>query len=247
MSNWLKQKNHVWRYIYEVMNRDENIINKAKFKAVLFDLDGTISDSMLGVKNGLLYASKKLSLKPCDLSDHSKFIGPPLMHTMKHVLGAPEELIDQTAAAYREYYNEKGLYENKLYGGMKEVLEALKKSDAKVAVASSKFEKFVYDVLDVLDIRRYFDAVCGSDANEESADKANIVRRAAKELKVQMNNKDVVLIGDSKYDAIGAFQAGCAFIGVTYGYGNLDDMRAAGAKVFVNSPKELYELLISLK
>lgn len=200
---------------------------KCRYHTVMFDLDGTLSDSAQGVHDGIVAALSEMGVPIPDLSDRSRYIGPPLMSTFQRLCGMTEERAKEALVRYRKAYSRDGTFKNRLYEGMGALLHDLKESGAKVIVTTSKFDEFAKDVLDYLDIRQYFDLVCGSNLDGSRKEKAEVIRYAAKLLGCGIT-KDMVLIGDTAFDARGAIEAGCDFIAVSYGYGDMDEIRSLG-------------------
>lgn len=200
---------------------------KCRYHTVMFDLDGTLSDSAQGVHDGIVAALSEMGVPIPDLSDRSRYIGPPLMSTFQRLCGMTEERAKEALVRYRKAYSRDGTFKNRLYEGMGALLHDLKESGAKVIVTTSKFDEFAKDVLDYLDIRQYFDLVCGSNLDGSRKEKAEVIRHAAKLLGCGIT-KDMVLIGDTAFDARGAIEAGCDFIAVSYGYGDMDEIRSLG-------------------
>ena len=153
-----------------------------------------------------------------------------------------EEEAENATEIYRGIYNTVGKYKNKLYDGIEELLTALKDSDAKIAVATSKYEPFAEDVIKIIGAYDYFDKICGSNLDGSRKDKKDIVEYARKELGLSENDK-MVLVGDTFYDTKGALAAGIDFIGVNYGYGNKALMVESGGKNFADTPMDILKFL----
>ena len=216
-----------------------------KYDVVLFDLDGTLSQSHEGVKDSIIYALNKLGKPiPEEIEDTSRYIGPPLMDTLENMCKLSRKEAIKAADIYKEIYSAENKYKNKCYDGMIEVLELLKKEGVPVGVATTKYEPFAEEVLKVIGVYEYFDAVGGTTADGRIKEKAQVIPIAVDRMGKKMSDK-IVLIGDSKFDTEGANELNIDFIGVLYGYGKKEDMIAEGAKVFVEKPSELIGLLMS--
>ncbi|MDO4419391.1 MAG: HAD hydrolase-like protein [Ruminococcus sp.] len=213
-----------------------------KYDYILFDLDGTLSESAPGIRKSIELTLEKLSKPSPDLTDYSKFIGPPLADTFSALCGLSAEDTQKALVIYQEFYKIYGLKANKLYSGIEALLKRLKESDAKIAVCSSKQQKPADDVCAFLGITKYFDAVCGSAPDGSRKEKEEVIPYTVNVLGGKITDK-VVMIGDTKFDAKGARLNNVDFIGVKYGYGTLDTMKAEGATVFANDAKELEALL----
>ncbi len=218
------------------------------YKYVLFDLDGTVSESAGGIRMSLEHAIKSLGKPLPDLNDYTLYIGPPLIDTFRNVCHFSEEESRNGVELYRDFYDEKGKYVNKLYDGIREVLVKLRENGAKIAVCSSKYEKFAEEIIEILGVSDCFDAVCGSTLDGSRKDKKDLIPYAVKALggNFEEDSQSVIMLGDTYFDARGARQCGVDFIGVEYGYGSVETMRQEGAKVFAKTPSDLISLLISL-
>lgn len=215
----------------------------SKYKIVLFDLDGTLSESAQGVRICIEAALQKLGKPIPDLSDYSLYVGPPLLTTFRGLCGLSDDEAVKAVELYREEYEQRGKYENYQYKGMRELILALKQGGAVTAVATSKYEPFARWVVDYIGLDGVFDAVCGSTLDGKRKEKADIVRYAADTLGVQLSKQTICLVGDTSFDAAGAAQAGCDFVGVSYGFGTVEQMQKAGGEKIAASVAELYGFL----
>lgn len=189
-----------------------------KYKAVLFDLDGTLADTSEGVYESVRYAAEKLGLKAADDELLKKFIGPPLQVTFSKEYGLSGERIDEAVKAFREFYGKEGVYMCAAYSGMNRLLYKLRECGLKVGTATYKREDYARELLH----RRFtfkFDTVRGADADGKLT-KAEISALAVKDMDADIS--ETVLVGDSSFDAEGAAAAGMDFIAVTYGFGFKD-------------------------
>lgn len=213
-----------------------------KYDAVLFDLDGTISASADGIRKCIELTMDALH-KPCpDLSDYSKYIGPPLNRTFSLLCGLSDADVARALPIYRGYYDIHGTVANRLFDGVLVVLEALKNSPMKVAVCTSKNERLARDVIAHLGIGEYLDAVCGSRDDGSRKEKPDLIPYALASLG-DIPPSRAVMIGDTYFDTLGAVATGVDFIGVTYGYGKKVAMIEAGAELFADTPAELLPFL----
>ncbi|MBR3987978.1 MAG: HAD hydrolase-like protein [Clostridia bacterium] len=213
-----------------------------KYDYILFDLDGTISESAPGIRKCIELTLEKLGKPAPDLSDYSKFIGPPLADTFSGLCGLSKEDTQKALVIYQDFYKVYGLKANRLYDGIEDLLKKLKASDAKIAVCSSKQQKPADNVCDFLRITEYFDAICGSAPDGSRKEKEEVIPYTVNVLGGKITDK-VVMIGDTRFDAKGARLNGVDFIGVNYGYGTYDTMVAEGAGVFADNAEELEKLL----
>lgn len=215
-----------------------------KYDAVLFDLDGTLTDSADGIRRCVELTMQELG-RPCpDLSDYSRYIGPPLNRTFRLLCGLNDEEVDRALPIYRKYYDVHGTAANRLFDGMTEVLNALRGSPLQVAVCTSKNERLARDVVAYLGIGGLVDAVCGSRDDGTRKEKADLIPYALHTLGDVLPER-AVMVGDTYFDTIGAVRCGVDFIGVLYGYGTRSSMEESGAGMFAASPQELLPLLLS--
>lgn len=209
---------------------------------ILFDLDGTLIESAESVRVSLAHAMEALSLPCPDLSDYTKYVGPPLEDTMRGMCAVPEELIPEAMAQYRSYYDEVGQTTIKLFDGVIGMLTALRERGIKTAVCTSKNEPVAEMVCDKLGLTAHLDAICGSTLDGKRRAKANIIPYAVKTLGCD-NKANALMVGDTHFDARGAQIAGVDYLGVTYGYGTVESMKKCGAIGFADSPNDVLRLL----
>ncbi len=217
---------------------------KSRYKIVLFDLDGTLSNSAEGVKIGITAALTQMNKPLPDLSDYSKYVGPPLLTTFQGLCGLSEDEAHEAMELYRVDYEKRGKYENYLYDGLVELIDALKTGGSLTAVATSKYELFARWVIDYIGLGGRFDAICGATLDGRRKEKADIIRYACDTLGVEISEDGVCLVGDTMFDAAGAKKAGCGFVGVTYGFGKREQILNAGGERLAGSVEELYKYLI---
>ncbi len=209
---------------------------------VLFDLDGTLSASAPGIRRCIELTMEKMGKTTPDLSDYSRYIGPPLITTFQKLCGLSLDEAKVALSIYLEYYETEGEPRNSLFEGTMHMLERLRESNAKVAVCTSKNEISAKNVCDFLGITELLDALCGSDHSTGRREKEDIIPYAMETLGATATDK-VVMIGDTHFDAKGAKYNKVDFIGVSYGYGKDGDMIAEGAEVFAESAQELEKIL----
>lgn len=209
---------------------------------ILFDLDGTLIESAAAVEQSLAYAMEQLRLPCPDLSDYTRYVGPPLEDTMRGMCAVPEELVGKALTLYRAHYDDIMLSTNRLFDGVTEMLLALKEQGRRLAVCTSKNEAVALDVTEKLGLRRCLDAVCGSAADGSRKAKADLIPYALAALGCE-DKTSAVMVGDTHFDARGAQLTGVDFVGVTYGYGTVSSMEACGSVGFADSPSALLRLL----
>ena len=208
-------------------------------KVILFDLDGTLTDSGEGIINCAVFALEHLGLSVPSQEELRSIVGPPLFDTFRR-FGVPEARLDEAVAVFRSRYNPIGIFENHPYPGIRELLEALKRDGHKLCVATSKPEEMANRVLNHFDLASYFDIVCGADMAETRSSKDAVI---AYLLEQNGRADNMVMVGDTKFDVLGAAAHGIPTIGVAWGYGEVDEMKAAGAAAIACTPAELLEIL----
>ena len=214
-----------------------------KYKYILFDLDGTITDSALGITNSVKYALNKLNAPIPPYETLCKFIGPPLLDGFRDICGFDAEKAQEAVKLYREYYETTGLYENAVYDGIPEFLRALKEKGKTVILATSKPEKFARLILEHFNLIQYFDYAAGATIDETRNKKDAVIAYALKECNIT-DKSLAVMVGDRHHDIFGAKQNGIASIGVLYGFGSHEELTAAGADYIAENIDELYKILL---
>ncbi|MBD5097932.1 MAG: HAD family hydrolase [Lachnospiraceae bacterium] len=199
-----------------------------KYDVFLFDLDGTLTDTGPGIKNSVAYALKQQGISVSDMSELNRFVGPPLIDSFKDFYGMNDEQADKAVADYRSVYAEKGIYENNIYDGMRELLKTMFEEGKTLAVATSKPERFAKLIVDDLQISQYFTIVAGADMGGTRNKKSLVIEYALDTLNVTDRNR-VLMIGDTKFDVIGARECGIDCLGVLFGYGSRQELEEAGA------------------
>lgn len=219
------------------------------YKVVLFDLDGTLTDSREGICKSVQHAFIKLGRPAPELSELECFIGPPLKTSFREFYGIVGEEAEQAVAYYRERYSVVGKYENIPYEGISDLLDVLRKSGYILAVASSKPETYVEDILKHFDLYDYFHYVVGSDMEGKRGEKEDVILEAFYRmgLNEQARKEQAVMVGDRHFDINGAKYFGIDSIGVTYGFAKGNELEEAGATYVVDTVSQLQELLISKK
>ena len=213
-----------------------------KYDVILFDLDGTLTDPAEGITNSVEYALNFYGIKVESKSELNCFIGPPLYASFEKYYGYTKEKAIEAVAKYREYFGTKGIFENRLFDGVKEFLEELKNNGFKIVLATSKPEVYALKILEHFDIERYFDCVVGSLLSGERVDKADVINECLKRLK-NVNAKNCVMIGDREHDIIGAKKNNMDSIGVLFGYGDRKELESANADYIVSSFEEINVIL----
>jgi phosphoglycolate phosphatase len=212
-----------------------------KYKNILFDLDGTITDSSPGIINSYLYSLDKVGLAENDIEHLKSFIGSPLRayYTQRHNLSTADS--DIAVKHFRDHYTETGIFENKVYPGMEDLLNELSSNDHKLFIATSKPLEFAIRVLTHFEVKEYFNSIHGSDMSADNKPKDKLISDA-----IIMNGllkNESIMIGDRYHDIKGAKINGISSIAVTYGYGSLDELSKEEPTYFATDTAEIKNIL----
>ncbi len=213
------------------------------YRHILLDLDGTLTDPAEGITKSVAYALRHFGVEVQDLSTLHPFIGPPLVDSFQEFYGFSPEQAQEALAKYREYFSVKGLYENKIYGGVKDFLRQANRRGLKLYLATSKPEVFARQILAHFGILHELVFVGGALLDSSRNAKADVIRYVLDSCHLTPQS-DMVMVGDRKHDIAGARAVGIDSIGVLYGYGSREELAAAGATHIVGSVEELKELLM---
>ena len=214
-----------------------------RYENVLFDLDGTLTDPAEGILNSIRHSLTyypEITVPNREILE--KFIGPPLWESYVKYCGMDKKTAEEAVEHYREYFRPTGIFENKLYDGIPELLKALKESDVNIRLATSKPDVFARRILDHFGITEYFTSVRGSELDGSLVNKADVIARVMTE-NAGITASNTVMIGDTAFDIIGARANGIPAIGVTYGYGSSREIADAGAFMIVKTVGELSTVL----
>lgn len=218
-------------------------------RIVLFDLDGTLTDPGLGITNSFIYALDKFGISVENRRELYKFIGPPLLNSFMDFYGFDEEKANQAVTYYRELYNVTGKFENEVYEGVLEMLQALKEQGFPLLVATSKPEYLAKDILEHFSMAEYFCVIAGSDLEGVRNTKGKVIDYAlnqyAKQSDMSMEKVkgNAIMVGDRFHDIHGAKENGIESIGVLYGYGNREEFEQAGAEYIVEKPENIVTIV----
>lgn len=208
---------------------------------ILFDLDGTLTDPALGITNSIMHAIKKMNLEPQKREDLYVFIGPPLHESFMNFFHLSSQEADLAVENYREYFSVHGLFENDPYPHINEVLADLKNKGYQIALATSKPEIYAKQILEKFDMAQYFDIIKGSKLNDRTENKTRIMKEAMD----FFNDDDLtryVMVGDRKFDMLGAKELGIDSIGVTYGYGSRHELEESQATIIIDDCIQLNDI-----
>ncbi len=203
---------------------------------VLFDLDGTLTESGEGIRKCARYALEKMGRPVPDDDVLKQFIGPPLIWSFQNLTGMSGEEAERAQAIYRERYNTVGLFENRVYPGIRYVLRCLKKAGYGLGVVTGKPAAPTGRILEHFELKKFFDSViCATDHH---ADKEDMIRSSLPE-----DCEEAWMVGDRKFDMEGGCRAGIHTLGVAYGYGSEEELRESGAEKLAKTPREIAEIL----
>lgn len=212
-------------------------------KYMLFDLDGTLTDPQEGITNSVAYALEQYGIHVEDRSTLNKFIGPPLKDSFMEYYGFAEDRAEEAVWKYREYFNEDGIFENKVYPGIPQMLQRLNDQGKILIVATSKPTVYAKRILERFELNQYFADVQGSEMDGRRTKKEEVISYALEQNQIT-DNAQAVMIGDREHDIIGAKKCGLDSIGVLFGYGSREELDGCGADQIVDTVKMLEDLLI---
>ena len=216
-----------------------------RYSVLLWDLDGTLTDSKEGITLSVQYALSQLDYPVPKVDDLDWVIGPPLKESFKTLLQTTdEELLNRAIISYRERYEERGLYESIVYPGIPELLGQLKEKGCRHLLATSKPRVFAERILKHFLLDPYFSVIMGSELNGTFAEKDALIAEVLKKVPGVLRTK-TVMIGDRWYDVHGARANHIEVISVGYGYGTAEELRVAAPDYIVPSVRDLKELLLS--
>lgn len=213
------------------------------FDVVLFDLDGTLTDPFEGITNSIIYSLDKFGIKVEDKKALTPFIGPPLYRSFTTRCGLDDSDARKAVGYYREYFSEKGIYENTVYPDAAAVLDKLKKADKKLILATSKPEEFAVRILKHFKLDGYFYSVAGATMDASRSEKSDVIKYALEACSAA-ERKKAVMVGDRKHDVYGAKANAIKSIGVLYGFGSREELRAAGADFIAEKITDIPETVL---
>lgn len=213
---------------------------------LLFDLDGTLTDPKEGITRCVQYALKFFGIDEPDLDRLTRFIGPPMIHSFKEFYHFDEDKARAALEKYRERFNTVGIFENGVFEGIPQMLKELKAHGKIVALATSKPEIQAVRILEKYGLKQYFDVVVGSELDGTRGEKADVIREVFARLNLASSKQgQALMIGDRKYDIIGAKACGLHSVGVRFGYAEENELEKAGADYIVESVEDLKSFLLN--
>lgn len=208
------------------------------YRALLFDLDGTLTESGIGITRSVQYALEKIGKPEPDPDKLLCFIGPPLKEQFMQYAHLDEETALRAVDYFRERYSVTGIYENRPYPGIEKVLARLHKNYVLV-VASSKAEAYVKQILDHFQLTPYFDEIVGAEMDGRRTQKKDVIAEALRRLQLEKHRDEVLMVGDKEHDVLGAMEEGIRCLAVGYGYGTREELEAAEPAAIVDTVEEL--------
>ena len=212
------------------------------YKYLLFDLDGTLTDPAEGITNSVMHALRKWGIEVSDRSELYCFIGPPLSASFKKYFGFSESDALLCVDYYREYFRDRGIFENRVYDGIHDLLSGLKADGSVLILATSKPEEFAKQILEHFDLSKYFDFVAGASMDESRNKKEDVIAYAL-EMSGIVDRSEAVMIGDREQDILGAKINSLDSIGVLYGYGDRAEHTAAGATYIAETVEDVLKAI----
>lgn len=218
------------------------------YQKILFDLDGTLTDPKEGICKSVQYALQAFGMEEPDIDRLTPFIGPPLKESFMEFYHMTPKQADLAVEKYRERFSVTGLYENKVYPGIPQMLMKLKETGYHMGIASSKPTVFVNRILSHFSLNPYFEVVMGSELNGKRVNKDEVIKDAAQQLfqGKRVSYEQILMVGDRKFDVEGAAAFGMKCIGVDYGYACEGELQNAGAAYVAADVLSLEKLLLSL-
>lgn len=215
------------------------------YEVILFDLDGTLIDSGLGITNSVIYALKKYGIVVEDRATLYKFVGPPLHKSFEMFYDFSPEKSMEAVEFYREYYRDRGVFEITVYEGLEEALQKLHNAGKTLIVTTSKPEFFATKIIENLGFSKYFKLVAGANLDGTRTAKSEVISYALEQCNITDISK-VIIVGDREHDVLGGKEIGIDSMGVLYGYGSEEELKKAGATYLATSTFDISDKLCLL-
>lgn len=212
------------------------------YEIILFDLDGTLTDPGAGITSSVAYALNQFDIVVEDKTELYKFIGPPLQESFEQYYKFSPKQAKAAVEYYREYYRDKGIFENLVYEGIEKLLKTIYDSGKQMIVATSKPELFARKILEHFGLAKYFSYIAGANMDGTRTKKNEVITYALEKCKITDYAK-VVMIGDREHDVIGAGKVGIDSIGVLFGYGDYEELKRAGASYIAENIEDIYAII----
>ena len=214
------------------------------FNYIIFDLDGTLTDPSEGIINSVIYALRKMNINFNNREFLKRFIGPPLHESFMKYFNMNKEKAFLAVKYYREYFSEKGIYENKIYPGIKELLKELKNKNKFLILCTSKPTVYAEKILKYFNIYKYFDFIKGSNLDGTFTSKEDLLEFIMKKFE-NKKKEEFIFIGDHEVDVKAGKKYGIKVIAVTYGFGDLEKIKSLKPDFIFGSVQELIEFFVN--
>ena len=215
----------------------------SNYELILFDLDGTLTDPCIGITNSVAFALEKFDIYIKDKTQLVKFIGPPLIESFAEIYNLSVQQARQAIVFYREYFAEKGIFENSVYDGVEDLLKSLVKAGKRLCVATSKPEVYAKKILNHFNLSQYFEYIAGATMDETRIKKQDVIEYALEKCNFADRTK-AVMVGDRKHDILGAKMCSVDSIGVLFGYGSLEELQTAGATYIAKTVGDIEKFIL---
>lgn len=209
---------------------------------IIMDLDGTLTQSGIGIQNSVRYALAQLGLPPQSEQELNRFVGPPLQLSFMEYCGLNEQEAKKAITLYREYFVNKGMFENQVYPGIPSLLQALRERGNRLFIATGKPTVYADEILSHFGLRAYFEEISGVSLDETNREKDFLIGRLLSQFSLEPDC--TVMVGDRRYDMQGAAALGVLPVGVLYGYGDREELTAAGAVHLAETVEQLQDILL---
>lgn len=211
------------------------------YTTLLFDLDGTLTDSTEGILKCLVNAIEQMGFEVPE--DTNKFLGPPIRQSFAEFCGMNEEQTAQAVKIFRERYSKVGLFENRVYDGIPEMLERLKNGGKRLMVATSKPQVYAIRIFDRFGLSQYFEFVGGAELDGSRDYKDEVIEYVLAQTGIT-DRSSVLMIGDRRQDVLGAHKTGIKCMGILWGYGSTEELTEAGADYIAETPQQVTDMLL---
>jgi phosphoglycolate phosphatase len=213
----------------------------SNFDTLLFDLDGTLTDSTEGIVKCLEYALERMGYDIPE--DTNKFLGPPLYTSFAEFCGMNEEQVNEAVRIFRERYSTVGLFENRVYDGVPEMLKRLRDGGKRIMVATSKPEVYAVRIFDRFGLSPFFEIVGGANINGTRNNKDEVIEYVLEKAGISDKSR-VLMIGDRRQDVLGAHKTGLKCMGILWGFGSVEELTEAGADYIAETPEKAADMLL---
>ena len=215
----------------------------SRYQYILFDLDGTLTDSADGIINSILHALRRVGIEEDDREKLKAFVGPPLVTSFMKYYGMTREEAEAMVPLYREYFSVNGWKENSVYEGITEVLKNLKDAGKTLIVATSKPEIFARKIMEYFKLDQYFNYIGGSSMDGKISSKDQVINYVLDTIG-RDHREEMIMVGDREHDVIGAQKNDLPCLGVLYGYGDRSELEQAGAAMICETVQEILQYLL---